>query len=105
MTYCVFLEIPTWGAGMTVFVIDQKENEDLILLVVLSLAYMIIPITCFYTFIAIVKKVDPANPDSESEESSEEEGGPAEKKKSFRESVEPEWDNQVDDLRSSINTG
>ena len=105
MTYCVFLEIPTWGAGMTVFVIDQKENEDLILLVVLSLAYMIIPITFFYTFISIIKKVDPANPESESEDSSEEEAGPAEKKKSVRESGESEMNDQVDNLRGSINTG
>ena len=104
MTYCVFFEIPTWGAGATVFIIDQKENADLILLVVLSLSYLIIPITIFYTFVAIVKKINPENPDSESEESSEEEAGPAEKKKLERESSDLEMlDNIEEDLRVSIN--
>ena len=74
MTYFALLEVPCWAGGLGFFCWKQKEHKlHVTWYIIASLFYICIPIACFGAFQAVVKKIHPEHPDSESESSEEEE--------------------------------
>jgi len=74
MVYCTFLLIPSWGAGVVYFILNEESHKLAVTeFVLMSLAYICLPAIIFTGLQLKLQKVTKNQPDSDSSASSDEE--------------------------------